>query len=405
MSLRKWIVFLGIGFFFFTQVSFGRNLLSAGLKNLTQTVPPIIKEVLVKSSKLTDSTSSQKSGNGKKSASSKANDATTVPKRVLTLEELEKDFQMVKVADNVWIYWTDKTKEGGMRPVLPTTFVNIPKSLDKKPQQLKVKTWLPVKEFDKPRGLVPKIGGLGEGNVSFYSGYKTPYENILAGNIALGSNALGALDPGNGKFNLGIVSNNNSPETAEARALIKGLNLKEKGDKLKSFELLYPKGWHFSEAVRYTSGMKDLPSFLGEYETPQLIANSPDVWIQFGSESFRVFVQNYRVLQKMPRADILLRIEQEGYKSKIANYLAKNPGVINLDNWDTESLRILRAKLLLCDKNSCGGIINMGRTAWADINPKDSILRDQAQRVLNINVVDALDLIRIRDTKFQYLSP
>ena len=195
MSLRKWIVFLGIGFFFFTQVSFGRNLLSAGLKNLTQTVPPIIKEVLVKSSKLTDSTSSQKSGNGKKSASSKANDATTVPKRVLTLEELEKDFQMVKVADNVWIYWTDKTKEGGMRPVLPTTFVNIPKSLDKKPQQLKVKTWLPVKEFDKPRGLVSKIGGLGEGNVSFYSGYKTPHENILAGNIALGSNALGALDP------------------------------------------------------------------------------------------------------------------------------------------------------------------------------------------------------------------
>ena len=190
-----------------------------------------------------------------------------------------------------------------------------------------------------------------------------------------------------------------------ARALIKGLNLKEKSDKLKSFELLYPKGWHFSEAVSYTSGMKDLPSFLGEYETPQLIANSPDVWIQFGSESFRVFVQNYRVLQKMPRADILLRIEQEGYKSKIANYLAKNPGVINLDNWDTESLRILRAKLLLCDKNSCGGIINMGRTAWADINPKDSILRDQAQRVLNINVVDALDLIRIRDTKFQYLSP
>ncbi len=151
--------------------------------------------------------------------------------------------------------------------------------------------------------------------------------------------------------------------------------------------------------------MKDLPSFLGEYETPQLIANSPDVWIQFGFESFRVFVQNYRILQKMSRADILLRIEQEGYKSKITNYLAKNPEVINLDNWDTESLRILRARLLLCDKNSCGGIINMGRTAWADTNPKDSILRDQAQRVLNINVVDVVDLNRIRNAKFQYLSP
>ncbi len=213
MSTRKWIVVSSAGYFFLTQVPAGKIILA----NLLKTSTSIISETTRKVGKLEDRKSPVNSKNKK-----------SIQKKVLTLEELEKDFQMVKVADNAWIYWTDKTKKGGMRPVLPTTFVNIPKSLDEKPQQLKVQTWLPVKEFDKPRGLVPTIGGLGEGNISFYSGYKTPHENILAENIVLGSNALGARDPGDGKFNLGIVNNNNSPEIAEARALIKGLNLKKK---------------------------------------------------------------------------------------------------------------------------------------------------------------------------------